>query len=146
MMESTKSKLDVLHKNREKAMLGGGQKRIDQQHERGKLTARERIEKLLLHENYPVTEHLDAIIWGWGMQFVLAIAAVAFIMFMIFPLLFQGTGLLPVCQVSTSCSMYHSLPRCCFPFPAQSSHTKIRSNLFLIYFYRSIMSLINKLV
>ncbi len=44
----------------------------------------ERIEKLLLHENYPVTEHLDAIIWGWGMQFVLAIAAVAFIMFMIF--------------------------------------------------------------
>ena len=61
MMESTKSKLDVLHKNREKAMLGGGQKRIDQQHERGKLTARERIEKLLdagsFHEFGTVATH-----------------------------------------------------------------------------------------
>ena len=44
----------------------------------------ERLEKLLLQENYPVTERLDAVIWSWGMQFVLAIAAVAFIMFMIF--------------------------------------------------------------
>jgi len=32
---------------REEALLGGGQERIDQQHERGKLTARERIELLL---------------------------------------------------------------------------------------------------
>ena len=31
----------------EKALMGGGQKRIDSQHKRGKLTARERIEKLL---------------------------------------------------------------------------------------------------
>ena len=32
---------------REEARLGGGQERIDQQHARGKLTARERIELLL---------------------------------------------------------------------------------------------------
>ena len=32
---------------REEARLGGGQERIDQQHARGKLTARERIEPLL---------------------------------------------------------------------------------------------------
>ena len=32
---------------REKARLGGGQKRIDSQHEKGKFTARERIQMLL---------------------------------------------------------------------------------------------------
>lgn len=36
-----------LESKRERARLGGGQKRIDSQHERGKLTARERIEVLL---------------------------------------------------------------------------------------------------
>jgi propionyl-CoA carboxylase beta chain len=36
-----------LESKRERARLGGGQKRIDAQHERGKLTARERIEVLL---------------------------------------------------------------------------------------------------
>ena len=39
-----------LAQRRENARLGGGQKRIDAQHQRGKLTARERIE-LLLDEN-----------------------------------------------------------------------------------------------
>ncbi len=39
--------LDKLEKRREEARLGGGQKRIDAQHARGKLTARERIELLL---------------------------------------------------------------------------------------------------
>lgn len=39
-----------LEKRRETARVGGGQKRIDAQHKRGKLTARERIE-LLLDEN-----------------------------------------------------------------------------------------------
>lgn len=39
-----------IEKRRENARLGGGQKRIDAQHKRGKLTARERIE-LLLDEN-----------------------------------------------------------------------------------------------
>lgn len=41
---------DRLAEAREKALLGGGQNRIDTQHARGKLTARERI-SLLLDEN-----------------------------------------------------------------------------------------------
>ena len=36
-----------LHQLREKALLGGGQQRIDDQHKKGKLTARERLELLL---------------------------------------------------------------------------------------------------
>ena len=39
-----------LEKRREKAKIGGGKKRIDSQHSKGKLTARERIE-LLLDDN-----------------------------------------------------------------------------------------------
>ena len=39
--------LDELEQRRAEARLGGGQKRIDAQHKRGKLTARERIELLL---------------------------------------------------------------------------------------------------
>src|SRR5574337_1445877 len=39
--------LDQLENKRELARLGGGQKRIDAQHKKGKLTARERIELLL---------------------------------------------------------------------------------------------------
>ena len=42
--------IEELEKRRENARLGGGQKRIDAQHQRGKLTARERID-LLLDEN-----------------------------------------------------------------------------------------------
>jgi propionyl-CoA carboxylase beta chain len=44
--------LDSLEKRREGARLGGGQKRIDAQHKRGKLTARERIELLLDHGSF----------------------------------------------------------------------------------------------
>ncbi|MGB7786840.1 MAG: acyl-CoA carboxylase subunit beta [Salinimicrobium sp.] len=40
-------KVNELIKKRETARLGGGQKRIDSQHEKGKLTARERIDILL---------------------------------------------------------------------------------------------------
>ena len=40
-------KIQNLIELREKARLGGGQKRIDSQHSKGKLTARERIEMLL---------------------------------------------------------------------------------------------------
>ncbi len=40
-------KIKQLVENREKAKLGGGQKRIDSQHNKGKYTARERIELLL---------------------------------------------------------------------------------------------------
>ena len=39
--------LDQLEERRAQAKLGGGQKRIDAQHRKGKLTARERIELLL---------------------------------------------------------------------------------------------------
>jgi propionyl-CoA carboxylase beta chain len=39
--------IEELEKKRQAAALGGGQNRIDVQHSRGKLTARERIELLL---------------------------------------------------------------------------------------------------
>jgi propionyl-CoA carboxylase beta subunit len=44
---STADKLARLRQLREEALLGGGEERIAQQHERGKLTARERLELLL---------------------------------------------------------------------------------------------------
>ncbi len=44
--------LDGLEQRRASARLGGGQKRIEAQHARGKLTARERIELLLDHESF----------------------------------------------------------------------------------------------
>jgi propionyl-CoA carboxylase beta chain len=40
-------KLDTLRKKKEQALLGGGQARIDAQHKKGKLTARERLHFLL---------------------------------------------------------------------------------------------------
>lgn len=43
----TQKHLETLRELRSRAVLGGGQKRIDQQHERGKLTARERLALLL---------------------------------------------------------------------------------------------------
>jgi propionyl-CoA carboxylase beta chain len=42
-----KSKIEELRSKREEALLGGGTKRIDSQHKKGKLTARERINLLL---------------------------------------------------------------------------------------------------
>ena len=47
MGEKTKKHLEVLREMRSRAVLGGGQKRIDQQHERGKMTARERLAAFL---------------------------------------------------------------------------------------------------
>ena len=46
-MSTNERRLARLDAMREEARLGGGQERIDQQHERGKLTARERIDLLL---------------------------------------------------------------------------------------------------
>ena len=40
--------IEELEEKRDLAKLGGGQKRIDAQHAKGKLTARERIQVLLL--------------------------------------------------------------------------------------------------
>jgi acetyl-CoA carboxylase carboxyltransferase component len=44
---SLEEKIERLKKLREQAKLGGGQKRIDSQHKKGKLTARERLDLLL---------------------------------------------------------------------------------------------------
>src|SRR5574344_815823 len=53
--------LDQLEKKRELARLGGGQDRIDAQHKKGKLTARERIDLLIdkgtFHELEPYVSH-----------------------------------------------------------------------------------------
>lgn len=44
---SNQEKYDLLQKKNQEALLGGGEKRIEAQHKKGKLTARERIELLL---------------------------------------------------------------------------------------------------
>ena len=41
------SKLDILNSKKEEALKGGGEKRIESQHSKGKLTARERVQLLL---------------------------------------------------------------------------------------------------
>ena len=46
-MSEIQSKINKLIENRETARMGGGQKAIDKQHEKGKYTARERIQMLL---------------------------------------------------------------------------------------------------
>ena len=48
----TKDKFEELAERRKKAKLAGGEKRIKRQHERGKLTARERIDKLVDSESF----------------------------------------------------------------------------------------------
>lgn len=50
MTDGTNKHLDALRAMRSRAVLGGGEKRIEQQHARGKLTARERL-ALLLDQN-----------------------------------------------------------------------------------------------
>ncbi|HET9878307.1 MAG TPA: acyl-CoA carboxylase subunit beta [Candidatus Limnocylindria bacterium] len=56
---STADKLDRLRALRAEALLGGGPKRIEQQHARGKLTARERLELLLDEDSF---HELDAMV------------------------------------------------------------------------------------
>src|SRR5665811_563061 len=80
---SMKDILDKLEKRREEARLGGGAARIEAQHKRGKLTARERIELLLdkgsFEELDMFVEHRssdfgmektkvpgDGVVTGWG--------------------------------------------------------------------------------
>ncbi len=46
-VKGTNEKLEELHRLKEAAMLGGGVKRIEAQHNKGKLTARERLDLLL---------------------------------------------------------------------------------------------------
>ena len=72
---SFQEKLDYLSSLKEQGRLGGGQARIESQHKRGKLTARERI-ALLLDEG--TFEELDALVthrtsyFGLGEQKYLA--------------------------------------------------------------------------
>ena len=80
---ATSEKLEELRKLREQSALGGGQHRIDQQHERGKLTARERIAVLMDEDTFqeldPFVTHRasdlgladklflgDAVVTGYG--------------------------------------------------------------------------------
>ncbi|MBN1955334.1 MAG: acyl-CoA carboxylase subunit beta [Anaerolineae bacterium] len=76
-------KIEQLHQKREQARMAGGQARIDKQHEKGKMTARERAEKLLdpgsfreidmfvthratgfgVEKNTPLG---DSVVTGWG--------------------------------------------------------------------------------
>ncbi len=56
--------LDELHSRGEQVKLGGGKKRIEREHSRGKLTARERIDRLVDDS----TEFLElGLFTGWGM-------------------------------------------------------------------------------
>jgi acetyl-CoA carboxylase carboxyltransferase component len=76
-------RIEDLRKRREQALLGGGTPAIERQHERGKLTARERIDKLLDPDSFVEIDQLvrhrsfgfgieskrpysDAVVTGWG--------------------------------------------------------------------------------
>ena len=57
--KSTQQKIEDLSKKNQEHSLGGGQSRIDAQHKRGKLTARERIEMLFDTNSF---EEIDAFV------------------------------------------------------------------------------------
>jgi acetyl-CoA carboxylase carboxyltransferase component len=80
---TTEEKIEELHEKRNQARLGGGQERIDRQHAKGKMTARERVEKLVdpgsFRELDPFVTHRavgfgveerkplgDSVVTGWG--------------------------------------------------------------------------------
>lgn len=50
------SKIEELRSKREEAILGGGTKKIESQHKKGKLTARERINLLLDEGSFNETD------------------------------------------------------------------------------------------
>ena len=68
-LDPTAGTHDVIAEHRAAARLGGGQQRVDAQHARGKLTARERIEGILDPESFeelgPYVEHRHA---GFGLE------------------------------------------------------------------------------
>jgi propionyl-CoA carboxylase beta chain len=80
---STRDKLEELERRDEQALEGGGAARIDKQHEKGKLTARERLELLLDEGSFVELDRLamhqchelgmqdrrfagDGVVTGWG--------------------------------------------------------------------------------
>ena len=67
-MSKQLDKIKQLIEKREQARLGGGEKAIQKQHERGKYTARERIEMLLdegSFEEYDMFKDIAAITLVW---------------------------------------------------------------------------------
>ncbi|MFP5327456.1 MAG: acyl-CoA carboxylase subunit beta [Acidimicrobiia bacterium] len=78
--KSMHDRLAELEQKKEEARLGGGTKRIERQHERGKMTARERVEYLLDEGSFqeldmlarhrggklPETPYTDGVITGYG--------------------------------------------------------------------------------
>ncbi len=56
MMMKVSERIDDLKKKREKVQLGGGPKRIEKQHKKGKLTARERIEYFMDNDSFVETD------------------------------------------------------------------------------------------
>ncbi|MBF8267660.1 MAG: malonate decarboxylase subunit beta [Dehalococcoidia bacterium] len=66
---ATSKKLEDLTRRREQSRLGGGQDRVDQQHGRGKLTARERIAVLMDEGSF---QELDAFVTHRATDFGLA--------------------------------------------------------------------------
>ncbi|HYU19007.1 MAG TPA: acyl-CoA carboxylase subunit beta [Chloroflexota bacterium] len=67
--ETTADKLARVRQLRRKALLGGGQRRIEQQHARGKLTARERLDLLLDPDSF---QEVDALVVHRATEFGLA--------------------------------------------------------------------------
>jgi len=80
---STEESIQELRQKREEARLGGGQERIDRQHQKGKMTARERVQALLDPDSFREMDmfvthratgfgvenrkHLgDSVVTGWG--------------------------------------------------------------------------------
>jgi acetyl-CoA carboxylase carboxyltransferase component len=51
-MTDLKDKFDELTRLREQAKLGGGEERIKKEHEKGRLTARKRLDKLLAPRSF----------------------------------------------------------------------------------------------
>ena len=76
MPEIADQQLEDLQNRKAEALAGGGEKRIEAQHERGKLTARERIESLLDEGTFEELDPLvkprnvergpEAVVTGWG--------------------------------------------------------------------------------
>jgi acetyl-CoA carboxylase carboxyltransferase component len=66
---TTAERIEELHRLREQTLAGGGERRVTQQHERGKLTARERLELLLDPGTF---QELDAFVTHRSTEFGLA--------------------------------------------------------------------------